>query len=138
MMDISQVKKVYLKKFVEDNGSIVVFEEMVDYPHFKIERVFSVFAEKGSVRGQHAHKECYQFLTCPIGSVRLKCTDGLNKIEILLNSPDFGIFIPPFIWAEQIYEERNTILNVYCNKLYDSNDYIRDFKEFKIFRGINF
>ena len=44
MMDISQVKKVYLKKFVEDNGSIVVFEEMVDYPHFKIERVFSVFA----------------------------------------------------------------------------------------------
>jgi hypothetical protein len=42
--------------------------------------------------------------------------------------------IPPGIWAEQVYEEENSILMVLCDREYDEGDYIRDFNEFLLFK----
>ena len=40
------------------------------------------------------------------------------------------VYIPPLIWATQIYSE-NSILGVFTDTIYNEKDYIRDYKEYK-------
>lgn len=117
----------------EDNGELVVIEGLTHIP-FGVARVFVVRASMCSVRGQHAHKECSQFLTCPIGSVEVLCDDGITTATYVLGSPDVGLLIPPGIWAQQTYQVQNSILMVLCDKPYNENDYIREYSEFKEYR----
>ena len=44
-----------------------------------------------------------------------------------------GVEVKPGIWGEQMYLEDNTILVVLSDYLYDENDYIRNYNEFKNF-----
>ena len=37
---------------------------------------------------------------------------------------------PCGIWASQDYLEENSIINVFCDQLFDENDYIREYKNF--------
>ena len=131
-MNINQVKILKLKYIVEDNGSLVIIERTKDLP-FTIARVFSVQAPAGSIRGQHAHKKCTQFLTCPIGEIEVICEDGKESVKFILDNPKKGILIPPGIWAEQNYRTSNSLLNVICDLDYDPNDYIRSYSEYKSF-----
>jgi dTDP-4-dehydrorhamnose 3,5-epimerase-like enzyme len=130
---IKSVKQVNIPTFFEDNGHLIVVESNKTFP-FPIKRSFTVFAENGNIRGQHAHKKCTQLLTCLNGSVRVICNDGENILEFLLSNPSEGLLIPPEIWSEQIYELENSILMVTCDRVYESEDYIRDFNEYISFR----
>jgi dTDP-4-dehydrorhamnose 3,5-epimerase-like enzyme len=128
----STVSSVYLVKLphhFENNGDLVVMEGSINVP-FAIARVFVVRAPEGSVRGQHAHKACAQFLTCPRGVVEVDCTDGTLSAEFELNHPNVGLFIPPGIWAEQRYKTEEAALTVLCDRVYEAEDYIRDYSEF--------
>jgi dTDP-4-dehydrorhamnose 3,5-epimerase-like enzyme len=126
---ISSVYLVKLPHHFEDNGDLVVMEGLVNLP-FAIARVFVVRAKEGSVRGQHAHKACAQFLTCPSGAVEVDCTDGNLSVEFELNHPNIGLYIPPSIWAEQRYKTEEAALTVLCDRVYEPEDYIRDYSEF--------
>jgi dTDP-4-dehydrorhamnose 3,5-epimerase-like enzyme len=101
---------------------------------FAIARVFVVRAPEGAVRGQHAHKVCAQFLTCPRGSVEVICTDGANSAEFLLNHPNIGLYIPSGIWAEQRYRTKDAALTVLCDRGYEPEDYIREYPDFLSYR----
>ena len=110
-------------------GTLRVFE--LEKVPFQVKRVFTVVnALGGSVRGQHAHKECNQLLCCVAGKVNLLCDDGTNKIEILLDSQGHSILIPNGIWAEQKYITDNSVLIVFCDRGYDESDYIREYSKF--------
>ena len=98
---------------------------------FTIARVFTVIGPKGSIRGQHAHKKCTQFLSCPYGKVEVLCKDEMNSVIYTIENPQSGILIPPGIWAQQSYIFENTILNVFCDMPYEEQDYIRNFEEYK-------
>ena len=130
---VEDIKIIELPFYQEDNGSLIVIEELINLP-FEIKRVFTVTAMAGSIRGQHAHIECAQFLTCPTGIIKVLCDDGTNKKTYILDSSKIGILIPPSIWAEQVYIKENSILNVICNKKYSSTDYIREYNDFIKFR----
>ena len=117
-----------------ENGTLTVVEGTKDIP-FKIARIFNVTAPFKSIRGDHAHKICTQFLTCSYGNVLVKCDDGENIIEFVLDKPDRGLLIPPGIWAQQEYLIHNSVLTVVCDQPYDSSDYIRSYKEFKVYRS---
>jgi len=131
---IENVKFFDLPFYKAENGVLIVVEENLDIP-IEIKRVFTVIAKKEAIRGQHAHKNCSQFLTCPRGYIELECDDGINKIKFKLNNPNFGILIPPGIWGTQIYKVSDSILNVICDLGYDSEDYIRDYEIFKIYKN---
>ena len=125
------VKLIELPYLKENNGDLVVVEgEIIP---FSIKRVFNVRQQKGDIRGKHAHLHCSQLLICTNGAVEVKC-DDISTTEIyVLDKPNFGLFIPPGIWADQKYIENNTILTVLCDRPFEEADYIRNYDDFKIF-----
>jgi len=130
-MNFLNIKKYEFPSIVEnkEQGVLRVFES--DNLPFIVKRVFSVVnAKGGSKRGQHAHKKCNQLICCVAGEVNLICDDGNTKIEILLSSENEAVLVPCGIWAEQEYLKDNSVIIVFCNLLYDEDDYIRNYQEF--------
>lgn len=133
---IRSVVVIKLPRHFAANGDVVVMETASQIP-FVIARVFAVQAPAGAIRGQHAHRQCAQFLTCPTGRVDVLCDDGLEKQTYVLDQPGMGLLIPPSIWAQQTYQSPGSLLTVLCDRPYESEDYIRDYGEFLAYRRIS-
>ena len=127
------LKLIQFPVFKEDNGELSVFEKNIDGIPFHIERVFNVLANKGSIRGQHAHRLCSQLLICSNGSIEVTCDDSLDKKVFLLDRPNYGLLVPPAIWAVQNYLENNSSMTVICDRSYEAEDYISNYNLFKEF-----
>jgi UDP-2-acetamido-3-amino-2,3-dideoxy-glucuronate N-acetyltransferase len=111
-------------------GSISMAEIGSSLP-FVPQRYFVVFdVPENQVRGEHAHKECRQFLVCLKGSVSVKTDDGALQKEVLLNSPAHGLYVPPMVWGMQFNFSADAILLVLASHKYDAAEYIRDYDEF--------
>ena len=128
---IESVKLIQFPVFKEDNGELSVFEKSIDGIPFHIERIFNVRSDKGSVRGQHAHYLCSQLLICSNGMIEVTCDDSFNKKVFLLDRPNYGLLVPPGIWAEQRYIKDNTTMTVICDRPYEAEDYISDYELFQ-------
>ena len=129
------VKLIELPYLLENNGDLVVVEgEIIP---FSIKRVFNVRQQKGDIRGRHAHRHCSQLLICTNGAVEVKCDDSRTTEIYVLDKPNFGLFIPPGIWADQKYIENNTILTVLCDRPFEEADYLRSYEDFKLFSKHN-
>ena len=130
---MESVQLIQFPVFKEDNGELSVFEHNSKAIPFQIERIFNVRSDKGSLRGQHAHHLCSQLLICSNGSIEVTCDDSLNKKVFLLDRPNYGLLVPPAIWAEQNYLENNSSMTVICDRPYEAKDYISNYKLFKEF-----
>lgn len=127
MKSISLVKLGY---FNEIEGDLVVAEGNSDDVPFSIARVFNVRADKGGIRGRHAHHKCSQLLICANGVIKVTCDDGNETSEYILDKANHGLLIEPLIWVELEYLKENTVLTVLCNFPFDEADYIRNYKDF--------
>jgi UDP-2-acetamido-3-amino-2,3-dideoxy-glucuronate N-acetyltransferase len=116
---------------VEDmRGNLSVGEIGKDVP-FSVKRYFLVYEVPNSeVRGEHAHKECHQFLIAVKGSVKVVVDDGCSREEFTLNRRNFGLHLPPMIWGIQYGYSADAVLLVLASHHYDANDYIRDYEQF--------
>ena len=95
-------------------------------------RYFMVFdVPSKDVRGEHAHRECQQFLVCARGSVTVVVDDGAASEEIVLDAPNLGLYLPPMVWAAQYKYSADALLLVFASHSYDPADYIRDYEEFR-------
>ena len=130
---MESVKLLEFPIFEEDSGELVVFEENIAVIPFLIKRIFNVRSEKDSVRGKHAHRLCSQILICSNGSIQVTCDDSTNKEIYILDKPNYGLLVSPGIWAEQKYLKQNTSMTVICDRLYEAEDYISDYADFRIF-----
>ena len=130
---MESVQLIQFPFFKEDNGELSVFEQNPKAIPFQIKRIFNVRADKGSIRGQHAHRLCSQMLICSNGSIEVFCDDSSNQEVYLLDNPNYGLLVPPGVWAEQRYVENNTTMTVICDRLYEAEDYISDYELFKDF-----
>jgi dTDP-4-dehydrorhamnose 3,5-epimerase-like enzyme len=128
-INVKTLELIELKADFALNGNLTVIQSFSDVP-FPFFRIFYVNGMLGSVRGQHAHKECSQFLTCPVGSVSISCDDGKEKKIFILDRPNCGLLIPPGIWAEQTYMKDKSLLLVLCDKEYNESEYIRNYNDF--------
>jgi UDP-2-acetamido-3-amino-2,3-dideoxy-glucuronate N-acetyltransferase len=119
-----------LPSFHDLRGSISVIEFVKDLP-FAAKRSFWVF-DVGSreVRGEHAHKECHEFLVCVAGQLSVMLDNGIDRTEVQLDAPSLGLYIPPGVWAAEYKFSRDAVMVVLASHLYDSDDYIRDYDEF--------
>ena len=118
-------------KSVQDKrGDLSVGEFHKDIP-FEPKRYFLVFnVPSEETRGEHAHHQCHQFLICVKGSCAVVADDGESRCEILLDSPDKGIYLPPLTWGIQYKYSCDAVLLVFASHLYDAEDYIRNYSEF--------
>ncbi len=111
-------------------GSLSVGEFTTDVP-FQVKRYFIVYdVPTSEVRGQHAHRQCHQFLVCVKGSCSVVVDDGRRRQEVELARPDLGIYLPPMVWGIQYKYSKDAVLLVFASHLYDAKDYIRDYGEF--------
>jgi acetyltransferase-like isoleucine patch superfamily enzyme len=111
-------------------GSLAAIEIGEVLP-FVPRRYFLVFGVPSlRVRGEHAHRVCWQYLTCVTGSVSLHVDDGRSGYEVKLDSPGLGVVIPPLVWASQFNYSPDAMLFVLASHRYDPDDYIRDYGDF--------
>jgi UDP-2-acetamido-3-amino-2,3-dideoxy-glucuronate N-acetyltransferase len=123
-----------LPSFVDDRGHLAVLDDS-SIP-FQPRRVFLVYdVPDRRVRGEHAHRECHQFLVCPHGSVRVQMDDGRRRWGVTLSSPNEGLHVAPMVWSTQYQFAPGTVLVVLASHPYDSNDYIRSYDEFRRIAG---
>jgi UDP-2-acetamido-3-amino-2,3-dideoxy-glucuronate N-acetyltransferase len=131
--DSTPVRGVTVHRFpiiTDMRGSLTVGEFNQHFP-FVPKRYFMVFdVPSKETRGEHAHRTCHEFLICLSGSCSVLADDGVNRTEVLLDSPDKGIYLPPMVWAVEYKYSQDAILLVFTSDYYDSADYIRSYSEF--------
>lgn len=112
-------------------GNLTVGEFERQIP-FTPQRYFMVFGVPNrEIRGEHAHRACHQFLVCPRGSCAVVADDGQQRVEVVLDAPNLGIYLPPMTWGIQYKYSADALLLVFASHHYDGADYIRDYDEFK-------
>ena len=115
----------------DDRGSLVALEAMKKVP-FEIKRVYYIFGTREGVsRGFHAHKNLKQVAVCVTGSCRMVLDDGVNREEVILDSPVKGLLIEGLLWREMHDFSPDCVLLVLASEHYDETDYIRDYETFK-------
>lgn len=129
----TKVRGVELRRLtsaIDMRGSLVAGETSRELP-FVPQRCFIVYAvPSAEVRGEHAHRECAQFLVCVHGRVSAFVDDGRTRAEFLLDRPNVGLYMPPMIWGTQYRYSADAVLLVLASHRYDPGDYIRDYAEF--------
>jgi len=124
-----------LPRVADIRGSLTVGEFDRSIP-FAAKRYFMVFdVPSVETRGEHAHRECHQFLICVRGSCAVVADDGINRQEFLLDRQDLGIHLPPMVWGIQYKYSADAVLLVFASHYYDSADYIRDYSQFRQLAG---
>lgn len=120
-----------LPKVADIRGSLTVgeFERSIPFPAKRYFMVFDVPSVE--TRGEHAHRECHQFLICVSGQVSVVADDGRTRREFLLDRPDIGLHLPPLTWGIQYKYSEDAVLLVFASHYYDNADYIRDYDEFR-------
>lgn len=82
------------------------------------------------VRGEHAHRTLEQLLICIRGAVSAVVDDGERRQEVLLDSPELALYIPPMVWGIQYNYSKGAALLVLASDVYQASDYIRSYDEF--------
>lgn len=99
---------------------------------FTPERYFVILdVPTKEVRGEHAHKECHQLLVCLKGTVNCVVDNGSERHEVVLDTPEKALHIPPLIWGTQYKYTEDAVLLVLASHPYDAGDYIRDYDTFR-------
>ena len=129
---MTNVKVILFPKYLDPNGVLCVYESGQQVP-FDTRRVFTVSAMGGDIRGDHAHKQCSQLLICVSGRIRVTCDNGLAVTHHLLDSMNCGLLVPPGIWAKEEYMTDGAVLMVLCDRVYEEDDYLRDYGDFRKF-----
>lgn len=131
---LSSVPEVTVYKtpvFTDLRGSLTAGEVGKGLP-FIPQRYFLVFdTPSKEIRGEHAHKTLHQFLVCVKGSISLVVDNGENREEVLLDSPQIGVHIPPLIWGIQYKYSSDAVLMVLASDIYRPEGYIREYELFK-------
>ena len=129
-LDVGKSALYLMRQFNDPRGSLTVGEVPSEVP-FIPKRYFAVYGVPSSeLRGEHAHKECEQFLLCVNGSVRVLIDDGSSRCEVILDRPEMGVYMPAMLWGTQYKYSADAVLLVFASMPYSASDYIRDYDMF--------
>ena len=130
---VNEIKVIEVPTVSDTRGKLAVVEK--DCIPFTVKRVYYLYdVPSDSYRGGHAHKNLYQFLIPLSGSFEVHLKDGENERKITLNKPNKGLLIVPGIWREIDNFSSGSVCLVLASNEYDESDYIRDYKNFELFK----
>lgn len=130
LISVKGVEIFKLKAYSDIRGDISVanFGEEIPFEPKRFYMVSGVPSKE--TKGQFALKTCQQFITCARGSCQILVDDGKNRQEILLNSPNIGVYIHPKVWVTQYKYSEDALLAVFASEQYNPEDYIRNYSDF--------
>ncbi|WNH07722.1 sugar 3,4-ketoisomerase [Thalassobellus suaedae] len=118
----------------EGRGNLSVIEK--DSIPFKIKRVYYLYdVPSDAYRGGHAHKDLSQFLIALSGSFEVVLDNGFEKTKVMLNKPNKGLLIKKGVWRELENFSSGAVCLVLASDVFDEEDYIRSYNDFKLFVG---
>lgn len=126
---------INLPKFLDDRGNLSYVEEDSHIP-FKIKRVYWIYdVPGGEVRGGHAFKETSELIVALSGSFDIILHDGKQEMKYSLNRSYYGLLVPKLYWRSLENFSTYSLALIIASTAYSSEDYIRDFDEFKCSLG---
>ncbi|WP_435049504.1 sugar 3,4-ketoisomerase [Formosa sp. S-31] len=132
---LTDLELIEIPKIKDSRGNLAVIEK--ECIPFEIKRVYYLYdVPSDAFRGGHAHKELFQFLIPLSGSFEVRLKDGEEERLVSLNKPDKGLLITPGIWREIENFSSGSVCLVLASDVYDEADYIRNFDEFLLFKGL--
>jgi UDP-2-acetamido-3-amino-2,3-dideoxy-glucuronate N-acetyltransferase len=127
---VAGVSLHHLPLIQDMRGSLSVGEFERTVP-FKAKRYFVVLGVPSiEIRGEHAHRECREFLVCVAGSCSVVADDGHTRQEFRLDKPNVGLLLPPMVWRVHYKYSEDAVLMVFASEHYDPADYIRVYDDF--------
>lgn len=124
-------KTINLPKILDKRGNLSFFEYPDQIP-FEIARTYWIYdVPGGQSRGSHAFKEQQEFIVALSGSFDVVLNDGEKEEKFSLNRSYHGLYIPKMYWRRLENFSTNSLALIISDKSYNSNDYIRDFEQFK-------
>tara|TARA_B100001094_G_C17447792_1_gene446766 strand:- start:28 stop:423 length:396 start_codon:yes stop_codon:yes gene_type:complete len=124
------MKKFKFQKFTKKSGSLIPFSLAKDVP-FLTKRIFLIYGKKNFTRGDHAHHKCNQFLVPISGKMEVKYENEFKSFSKILNYKNKkGLLLKPKTWCKIKFKTNNCILMVFCDREYEFEDYIEDYKNF--------
>lgn len=128
------VQFIEIPKIKDRRGNLSVVEG--DTIPFESKRVYYLYdVPRGSKRGGHCHIKQQEFLIALSGSFDVVLKDGKSKKVMTLNKPNVGLLIVDGIWRELENFSSGAVCVVIASAEFDETDYIRDYKEFKLFKN---
>lgn len=128
------MKNATLQKFIthgnQEEGSLIAYEQATGVP-FTIQRVYTVFcAQENEERGNHAHRILHQLIFSMRGEIVVHCENQWGEKEsFVLNHPEVGLYLGPYVWRTLVYE-KDAMIMVLASEPYMESDYIRDYDTF--------
>ena len=122
---------INLPKILDARGNLSYAEQFRHVP-FKIERSYWIYdVPGGEARGGHAYRENQEFIIALTGSFDVVLDDGKQRQTFSLNRSYYGLYVPKGMWREMNNFSTNSLALVLSSTLYNANDYIRDYVQFK-------
>lgn len=83
-----------------------------------------------SMRGNHAHRILTQMMVLLKGSLDIELNSGEEVTRKTLQNPGDCVLIPSATWRRFSSQDPNTVILVLADRVYEPEDYIRDFTEY--------
>jgi dTDP-4-dehydrorhamnose 3,5-epimerase-like enzyme len=127
----NESKIIELPKIPDYRGNLSFFENQIHIP-FDIKRVYWIYdVPGGEVRGGHAYKNLQEFIVALSGSFDVILNNGKQNLKYHLNRSYYGLYIPKMYWRSMENFSTNSLALILADNVYDEDDYIRNFDEFK-------
>lgn len=122
------------KHHSDRKGNLTVVQNGDTLP-FDVKRVYYLYdVPGGESRGAHAHYNLEQLIIAASGSFRVTLDDGKCKRTFYLNRPYQGLHVKPGIWRDLDDFSSGAVCMVLASKVYNADDYIRDYDNFLNYR----
>ena len=124
------MRVLQIPKILDPRGNLSFFENDTQVP-FSIARTYWIYdVPGGEIRGGHAYRSLQEVIVSLSGSFDVVLNDGVSSKVYSLNRSYVGLYVPSMIWRHMENFSTNSLALVVADKVYDENEYIRDFDEF--------
>lgn len=122
---------IELPKILDKRGNLSFVEQFTHIP-FEIKRTYWIYdVPGGESRGGHAYKENKEFIIALSGSFDVIVESNGVKKTFTLNRSYYGLYIPNGTWREMDNFSTNSLALILSSTVYDKNDYVFDYEQFK-------
>lgn len=122
---------INLPKILDDRGNLSFLENSEHIP-FDIKRVYWIYdVPGGEAWGGNAYHSSSEVIIALSGSFDIVVHSGRRSQIFSLNRSYFALHIPAMHWKTMQNFSTNSLALVVSNTLYNPEQYIRDWEEFK-------
>lgn len=135
-IDLSKVHELDLPKILDERGNLSFIEYPSHVP-FEMKRVYWIYdVPGGEKRGGHAYKNLNEVIIAISGSFDVEVDTGMEIKRFSLNRSYKAVYIPKMVWRSLSNFSTNALCLILASDEYSSDDYIRDYDEFKILNSL--